>query len=453
MNTIELLQKYSKAGPRYTSYPTALHFTEQFTAQDWLHALQAEPSRDISLYTHIPFCDTLCYYCGCNMIATRDYSKAERYLDYLFKEIELVAAHVAPNRQVRQLHWGGGTPTYLSPDDIKRLFAKLTQHFTLAPDAEIGCEMDPRELTQAHVQALRDCGFNRVSLGVQDLNDTVQQAVNRIQPHALIDQVYGWVRQAGFESVNFDLMMGLPHQTPQNFSAMLDTIISMNPDRLAVFNYAHVPWMKKHQKLIKEETLPSIDQRLHMQTIALEKFTAAGYCYIGMDHYAKPDDELVQAQRNKTLYRNFQGYTTHKQCDIIAFGTSAISQTDAIYAQNVKGLAEYYKLLDANQLPTERGLTITAEDKLRRAAITHIMCDLELDKANFGAQWGINVDDYFADALHDLAQMQADGLVELTAEKIKVTDLGRVFLRNIAMTFDAHLRQTPAQPMRYSKTI
>jgi oxygen-independent coproporphyrinogen-3 oxidase len=451
----ELLHKYVKAGPRYTSYPTAPYFNESFGPTQWEEELRASQvrDRDISLYAHIPFCDTLCYYCGCNMIATKDYSKAESYLDILYKEIDRVAVLTDPARKVRQLHWGGGTPTYLKPDDMRRLYAHMASRFSLAGDAEVGCEMDPRELTRDHVRALRETGFNRLSLGVQDLNDQTQHAVNRVQPENLIREVYGWIRDEGFESVNFDLMIGLPHQTPSSFDKTLDKVIAMAPDRFAVFNYAHVPWMKKHQKLIVEETLPHIDARLELQQLTLEKLTAAGYVYVGMDHFAKPDDELVKAQQNKTLYRNFQGYTTHKNCDILAFGASAISQTDEVYAQNVKVLSEYRAMLVGGQLPVERGLRISAEDRLRREAITQIMCDLELDKQVFGAQWHIDFDRYFAQALEDLKGMQTDGLVVLEPNKIRVTDDGRVFLRNIAMAFDAYLHQQSADKPRYSRTV
>ncbi|HSI95359.1 MAG: oxygen-independent coproporphyrinogen III oxidase [Methylophilaceae bacterium] len=451
----ELLHKYCKAGPRYTSYPTAPYFHESFGPAQWEEELRAtqDKGRDISLYTHIPFCDTLCYYCGCNMIATKDYSKAKAYLEVLFREIDQVAALTSPQRKVRQLHWGGGTPTYLHPDDLRRLYDYLAGKFSIAADAEIGCEMDPRELTFEHIRALRQSGFNRVSLGVQDLNDKVQHAVNRVQPEALIREVYGWIREEGFESVNFDLMVGLPHQTPETFERTLETVIGMAPDRFAVFNYAHVPWMKKHQKLIAEETLPHLDQRLALQKLTLEKLTAAGYVYIGMDHFARPDDELVKAQKAKTLYRNFQGYTTHKDCDILAFGVSAISQTDDVYAQNVKVISEYRERVEVGKLPVERGLRISREDKLRREAITQIMCDLELDKAAFGKQWNIDFDSHFADALEELKEMHTDGLVVLEPATIRVTEAGRVFLRNIAMAFDGYLRQQATDKPRYSRTI
>lgn len=451
----ELLHKYCKAGPRYTSYPTAPYFREDFRSPQWEEELRTsqDKGRDISLYIHIPFCDTLCYYCGCNMIATRDYDKAQSYLDILFLEIDRVAALTSPQRTVRQLHWGGGTPTYLKPEDIRRLYAHLAGKFSIAPDAETGCEMDPRELTREHVRALRQSGFNRVSLGVQDLDDKVQQAVNRVQPESLIREVYGWIREENFHSINFDLMIGLPYQTPESFEHTLDRVIGMGPDRFAVFNYAHVPWMKKHQKLIKEDTLPQLEQRLALQKLTLEKLTAAGYVYIGMDHFARPDDELVQAQQSRTLYRNFQGYTTHKNCDIMAFGASAISQTEDVYVQNEKVLSKYRSEINAGHLPVERGLRITPEDKLRRDAIARIMCDLELDKVAFGKAWNIDFDTYFASGLADLKDMQADGLVLLEVGKIRVTEIGRVFLRNIAMAFDSYLHQQSPDTPRYSKTV
>ncbi|MFA7243482.1 MAG: oxygen-independent coproporphyrinogen III oxidase [Sulfuricellaceae bacterium] len=450
-----LLEKYSKAGPRYTSYPTAPYFTESFGEAQWLAELQQTQNlgRDLSLYVHIPFCDTLCYYCGCNMVATKKYAKASEYLDALFREIARVATLTNPDRAARQFHWGGGTPTYLKPDDIRRLYAYIAGKFRIANDAEISCEVDPRELSREHVRALRESGFNRVSLGVQDLDAAVQKAVNRVQPESLIREVYGWMREEGFTGINLDLMVGLPHQTVETFRHTLDKVVALAPDRLAVFNYAHVPWMKKHQTLIPEAALPKLAERLALQQLIMEKLNAAGYVYIGMDHYARADDELVKARQAKTLYRNFQGYTTHKNCDIIAFGASSISQTENVFVQNVKKLPDYYRLVGENRLPVERGLRVTQEDKLRRDAITRIMCDLELDKAAFGAQWGIDFNTHFADAQSELKEMEADGLIALTPEKITVTDTGRIFLRNIAMPFDAYLKQAADAKPRFSKTL
>ena len=455
MKTAALLEKYCKPGPRYTSYPPAPHFHTGFTDAEWQAELEATRNspRGLSLYVHIPFCDTLCWYCGCNMVATRDYGRAERYLDLLFREIDHVTELVSPHRLVQQVHWGGGTPTFLRPADIARLFGHLLSGFTLAENAEIGCEADPRELTQEHVQTLKNLGFNRISLGVQDLDDRVQQAVNRVQPEPLIREVYGWTREAGFESVNLDLMVGLPHQTVESFARTLETIIGLRPDRLAVFNYAHVPWMKRHQKLIAESDLPDFHTRIALQELIFRRLSEAGYVYIGMDHFALPGDELVLARRNKTLYRNFQGYTTHKDCDILAFGASAISQTEDTYAQNLKKLAEYRDRIRAGRLATERGIRIGREDKLCRDAITRIMCDLELDTAAFARDWGIDVDAYFG-CRGELQAMADDGLLSLEGDRVRVTDAGRLFLRNIAMLFDVRLRQPDdGEAPRYSRTV
>ncbi len=450
-----LLEKYNQPGPRYTSYPTAPYFAETFAETDWRAELaQTQNSgRDLSLYIHIPFCDTLCYYCGCNMVATRNYAKATEYLGYLFQEITHIAEITAPNRNVRQIHWGGGTPTYLHPDDIRRLMAHIRAHFNIASDAEIGCEIDPRELSHEHVQALAESGFNRLSVGVQDLNLTVQQAVNRVQSAELISITYGWMREAGITSINMDLMVGLPHQTVTSFNETLSKIIELSPDRLAVFNYAHVPWLKKHQNLIQKSDLPDLTTRITLQQLLMDKLWLAGYVYIGMDHFAKPDDELVKAQQNQTLYRNFQGYTTHKDCDIYAFGVSAISQTDEVYVQNAKNLAEYQQRIAQSGLATERGLRISFEDRLRRDAITRLMCDLTLDKSRFEQQWGIVFDEHFADALTALADMQTDGLIILMPDTLRVTETGRLFLRNIAMCFDAYLSQPSHLAPRYSRTL
>ncbi len=450
-----LLEKYSKPGPRYTSYPTAPYFHTGFTEADWLRELQdsQKPERGLSLYAHIPFCDTLCYYCGCNMVATHEYDKAEAYLGFIEREMTRVARLTDPRRRVRQLHWGGGTPTYLRPADIRRLMEAMRSRFTIAEDAEMGCEADPRELAREHLMALRESGFNRLSLGVQDLDERVQHAVNRVQPAAMIHQVYDWARELGFHSINLDLIVGLPHQNPDSFARTLDRVLAWGPDRFAIFGYAHVPWMKKHQKLIREADLPSFATRLQLQQLIHERLAAAGYVNIGMDHYARPHDEMVRAQRDKTLWRNFQGYTTHKDCDIYAFGVSSISQTADVYMQNEKNLKRYQELVDADRLPVERGLRVTQEDRLRREVITRVMCDLELDTAAFGREWGIDFDHHFADAMADLPPLAADGLVRLEPGRIVVTELGRLFLRNIAMCFDAYLRRAAQdQQPRYSRT-
>lgn len=450
----QLLEKYSRPGPRYTSYPTAPYFHTGFTEADWLQELKhsQDVGRGLSLYVHIPFCDTLCYYCGCNMVATGDYDKAERYLAILEQELARVAAYTHPQRRVEQLHWGGGTPTYLKPADIRRLMAAIRRHFQLTPDAEMGCEADPRELSRAHLVALRECGFNRLSIGVQDLDERVQKAVNRVQPAAMIAEVYGWARELGFASINMDLIVGLPHQSMASFSRTLDQVLEWSPDRLAVFSYAHVPWLKKHQKLIREADLPDFATRLELQQLIHDRLNAAGYVNIGMDHFAKPEDELVQAQQAKTLWRNFQGYTTHKDCDIYAFGASSISQTQAVYVQNEKNLKRYQERAVAGHLPVERGLRLTHDDQLRRDLISRIMCDLELNYDDFAAVWEIDFETYFAAELAELPPLAADGLITLSASGFQVTDLGRIFLRNIAMCFDRYLRQAGEAQPRYSRT-
>ena len=450
---LELLQKYSVPGPRYTSYPTAPYFHTGFGEADWAAALSAPaPGRDLSLYAHIPFCDSLCYYCGCNMVATRDYSKTQPYLATLEREMARTAQLVDAQRVVRQLHWGGGTPTYLNPDDILRLMAMMRQHFSVAPDAEISCEVDPRELTREHLVALREAGFNRLSFGVQDMDPGVQQAVNRIQSEFLIRQVLDWSRELGFSSINLDLIVGLPKQTVESFSRTLERVTEWAPDRLAVFAYAHVPWLKKHQRLINEADLPDSATRLGLQQAVNEALGAAGYVNIGLDHFARPDDELVRAQQNKTLWRNFQGYTTHKDCDILAFGASSISQTADVYMQNEKSLRRYEERIAATGFAVERGLKLTRDDQIRRDAITRVMCDLELDFAAFGKEWGIGFADYFRDALADLRPLADDGLVTLEPGKISVTSTGRLFLRNIGMCFDRYLKEAASEQPRYSRT-
>ncbi|AAZ96588.1 oxygen-independent coproporphyrinogen III oxidase HemN [Thiobacillus denitrificans ATCC 25259] len=450
---LELLQKYSVPGPRYTSYPTAPYFHTGFGETDWREALaRARSDRALSLYAHVPFCDSLCYYCGCNMVATRDYSKTVPYLAAIEREMERTAALVDPGRVVRQLHWGGGTPTYLNPDDIRRLMAMMQRNFTIAPDAEISCEVDPRELTYEHLAALRETGFNRLSFGVQDMDSDVQQAVNRIQSEFLIRQVLDWARELGFSSINLDLIVGLPKQTVESFSRTLERVTNWAPDRLAVFAYAHVPWIKKHQNLINEADLPDAATRLGLQQAVNDALAAAGYVNIGLDHFARPEDELVRAQQNKTLWRNFQGYTTHKDCDILAFGVSSISQTDDVYMQNDKNLKRYQDRAAANGFAVERGLRLTRDDQVRRDAITRVMCDLELDFAAFGKEWDVSFGDYFADALVQLRPLADDGLVDIAADRISVTATGRLFLRNIGMCFDRYLKEAAGERPRYSRT-
>jgi oxygen-independent coproporphyrinogen-3 oxidase len=450
-----LIAKYDRPGPRYTSYPTAPHFTEKFDANAFLREVdrtnRQEADRPLSLYFHIPFCDTLCWYCGCNVVVTRKAEKVFPYLDRLTAEVARVAARIAPGRVVTQLHWGGGTPTYLSPEQIARLMAYVRQHFNLAPDMEAGVELDPRDCTSEHLVALREAGFNRCSMGIQDFDPEVQKAVNRIQPVDLTRRVLDTCREVGFASVNVDLIYGLPHQSVQRFAPTVDEVIDMAPDRVATFNYAHVPWLKKHQVMIHEADLPNPAEKLDIFEMVADRFTRAGYVFIGMDHFAKKHDELVRAQREGTLYRNFQGYTTHAGCDLYAFGVTAIGQLSRCYVQNVKKLAEYYARIDAGELPVERGLLLTDEDLLRRDVITRLMCDFRIDPQKFEVKYGIDFRSHFADAVAALAAFEADGLVAQEAGAWVVTPAGRLLVRNLAMAFDAYLGTREGE--RFSRTV
>jgi oxygen-independent coproporphyrinogen-3 oxidase len=447
------VRKYSVPGPRYTSYPPATQFTDQLQLPTLLEALRAnnEKPGDLSLYFHLPFCQTLCWFCGCTTVITTQQGQSATYLRYLEKELELVKALLHSGRKVVQLHFGGGTPTFLLPDEIRALGGMIRDRFQFAADAETGVEVDPRRLTLDHVRALREAGFNRASMGVQDNNPVVQAAVHRIQPFDQTRQVIDWLRDEGFKSLNIDLIYGLPHQTPASFEKTLDEILELRPDRFAVFNYAHVPWIKPAQRIFDEATLPTADTRLQLLKLTIERLTSAGYAYIGMDHFALETDELAVAQRNHTLQRNFQGYSTRGGADIYAFGMSSISQAEGVYWQNEKELPVYYQRLDEGRLPMARGYVLTAEDRLRRQVIMRLMCDLELDFAAMSERLGIDFAEHFARELDSMADVEADGLIERTTNGLRVTDLGRLLIRNLAMRFDAYL---PAvQERRVSKTI
>ncbi|RMF68100.1 MAG: oxygen-independent coproporphyrinogen III oxidase [Calditrichaeota bacterium] len=454
---LEMLRRYDRPGPRYTSYPTAPQFTTDFGRKEFEHEIQKsnqeENPTDLSLYFHLPFCDTLCYFCGCTMIITRNRQRIEEYVDYLAKEIQLVGSKIKSGRRVAQLHWGGGTPTYLSPEQIRRLFDAIREHFAFRPDAEISVEIDPRGLTDAHLDALRDVGFNRASMGVQDFNPEVQRAVNRLQSEQLTRRVCEGLRERGFLSINLDLIYGLPHQTADSFARTLDRIIAMEPDRLAVFNYAHVPWLKKHQRVIDENTLPKAEEKLRILKSTIEKLTSAGYVYIGMDHFARQNDPLTQAFHDKSLYRNFQGYSTLAGCDLYGLGMSSISQLREVYAQNTKEIPRYYGAIGENELATYRGYRLTPDDHLRRHVIMTLMCDFELDKHEVEERFHIDFDRYFEDALPELEQFAEDGLIETPDSRIVVTETGHLLIRNIAMAFDKYLaRQKPEQQV-YSRTV
>jgi oxygen-independent coproporphyrinogen III oxidase len=452
-----LLRKYDRPGPRYTSYPTAPLFNKNFLEEDFRNAILttngSDSSSDISLYFHFPFCDTLCYFCGCTMLITRDRERIEEYNRYLKKELALIAPRIADHRKVVQLHWGGGTPTHLSPGQILDIGRTIRESFHFAPDAEVSVEIDPRELRREHLEALREVGFNRMSMGVQDFDAKVQETVNRIQPEAMTSEVYRWARDVGFSSINMDLIYGLPFQTLEGFERTIRTTIEYSPDRIAVFNYAHVPWLKPHQKLIRQEDLPSPDQKLALLKRTIELFCSNGYEYIGMDHFAKPTDELALAQKEKTLYRNFQGYSTRAEADLYGFGMSSISHFQTIYAQNTKNLPEYYQALDAGHLATHVGYRMTGDDQIRKHVIMRLMCDLELDMRRVEERFGIDFAEYFARSLTALRPFEEDGLVQVTPGRIAIVEAGRLLLRNIAMCFDAYLDTMMTTKPLFSRTV
>jgi oxygen-independent coproporphyrinogen-3 oxidase len=452
-----LLKKYDRPGPRYTSYPTAPLFSAAFTPEDFRQEIIATNSAyatgDLSLYFHFPFCDTLCYFCGCTMLVTRDRARIEEYNRLLRKEVSLIAPLIAPMRRVVQVHWGGGTPTHLSPDQIRDFGEFTRRSFNIDPSAEMSVEVDPRELTREHLLALREAGFTRMSMGVQDLNSRVQESVNRVQPEAMTRQVYDWAREIGFTSINIDLIYGLPFQTPESYALTVQKVLTFDPDRVAVFNYAHVPWLKPHQKLIREEDLPTPEQKLDILKMTIETLAAGGYLYIGMDHFAKPNDELAQAQRDKSLYRNFQGYSTKSGADLYGFGMSSISHFQTVYAQNIKVLPEYSRVVDSGKLATHVGYRMTEDDQVRKFVIMRLMCDLELDKRAVEYRFGIDFDDYFAESLQAMEGLVEDGLVTIEDDRLVVNKSGRLLLRNIAMCFDAYLESMKRGSPVFSRTV
>jgi oxygen-independent coproporphyrinogen III oxidase len=451
----DLLARYNANGPRYTSYPTALQFRDDFDQADYLRAA-ADPgaaATDLSLYFHIPFCDTVCFYCGCNKVATKNRGHARPYLDRLKRELELQAACFDATRPVSQLHWGGGTPTFLSHDEMTELMAATREHFTLRPDAlgEFSIEVDPREASAKTIVHLRNLGFNRLSLGVQDFDPLVQRAINRIQPLEMTASVMRAARATGFHSIGVDLIYGLPHQTVDSFSRTLDMMLALAPDRLSVFGYAHMPKLFKMQRQMDASALPSPAVRFTLLRLVVERLTSAGYVYIGMDHFALPSDELAIAQAQRTLHRNFQGYSTRAECDLIGFGASSIGKVGDVYAQNAKDLPGYAAAIDAGRLAITRGVRLTADDRLRRDIITQLMCNLELRFDEFEAAYGIRFGQTFASELERLRGFAEDGLLSISADKLEVLVPGRMLVRNIAMVFDRYLGQQ--RTARFSRTV
>jgi oxygen-independent coproporphyrinogen-3 oxidase len=461
----DLISKLSTSGPRYTSYPTADRFHVDFGYTNFLEALAARRLRGsrgpLSLYVHVPFCDTVCYYCACNKIVTKDRSKAATYLEYLKQEAEMQGSLFGGMNRVEQLHFGGGTPTYFSDEQMGELMAHLRARFDFAPDGEgeYSIEIDPRTVDRERVFSLRAQGFNRVSLGVQDFEAEVQKAVNRIQPAEETLAVMQAARDAGFRSISIDLIYGLPKQTMESMTRTLAKVIQADPDRIALYNYAHMPHLFKPQRRIAEQDLPSPSTKLDMLALCIKTLTSAGYVYIGMDHFAKPDDDLAVAQRQGRLHRNFQGYSTHAETDLVALGVSAISAVNGTYSQNEKTLEEYYARLDSGRLPIARGYALDADDLLRRLVIQMLMCNFELSISALELAYPIRFKHYFASELQRLEEFADDGLLTIEDDWISVSLRGRLLIRNICMVFDRHLardRAAPsvaAQPLRFSRTI
>jgi len=453
----DLLSRLGKSGPRYTSYPTADRFNADFGYRDYLHAVasvRTRGKRPLSLYLHIPFCESVCYYCACNKIVTRRRDKAATYLAYLKREVEMQGLLFAGMNEVEQLHFGGGTPTYLSDAQMGELMAHLQRSFRFAPDerGEYSIEVDPRTVSVERVHSLRRQGFNRISLGVQDFDPDVQKAVNRVQPEAETVAIIDAARVAGFRSVSIDLIYGLPKQTLDSMAQTLDKVVQASPDRISVYHYAHMPHLFKPQRRILDVEMPDSATKLAMLQLCIERLGAAGYVYIGMDHFAKPDDDLAVAQRQGRLHRNFQGYSTHADADLVACGVSSIGAVGATYSQNVKTLDEYYDLIDQNELPVQRGIRLSMDDALRRAIIQKLMCQFELSIAAIEQAFPIVFARHFADELAELRKMEADGLVQVGADWLSVTMKGRLLIRNVCMVFDRYLARKAEGP-RHSQTM
>ena len=448
-------EKYSKPGPRYTSYPTAPEFSTSFSKEDLSDKFKNQSDdRPISLYIHIPFCRSACYFCGCNVIFTSKEDKKVRYVEYLKKELKILAKHLNTNRLVTQMHFGGGTPTFLSADQMDEVLVSIKQTFpNFSNDAEISCEVDPRFFTQEHMDVLKKHGTNRLSFGVQDLQDEVQKVIHRIQPFEETKAVVDIARAAGIKSINIDLIYGLPLQTRESFKKTIEQIITLDPDRLAVFNYAHVPWMVKTQRKFDETTFASASTKLEILQDTIEYFTTNGYNMVGMDHFAKPDDELFQAISKGELHRNFQGYTTKGGADLVGIGVTSIGDGVDYYAQNFKDLPTYEEAIDNEQLPVFKGYKLNDDDILRQYVIMELMANFALDMKKVEDKFNINFNEYFDDALEALKEFQEAELLTVSQSKIEVNQTGAMLIRNICMPFDAYLNKIPEDKRRFSKTI
>ena len=456
--TEETLRRFDKPGPRYTSYPTAVEFHEgvdEAAYRDRLAKADASgPDAPLSLYTHLPFCEHRCLFCGCHVVITRNLDIGAKYLDYLKREIDLVASLLSKRRTVAQLQWGGGTPTYFTPDQLGDLLGHFKKYFTFESDAEIAVEVDPRVTTTEHLDCLVELGFNRLSMGVQDLTPEVQEAITRNQTVEQTRAMIEYARKVGFsEGINFDLIYGLPRQQLETFDKNLGQVIELRPDRVAVYSFAYVPWIKGHQKKLDKEELPSPDLKFKLYLMAMERFLAAGYEPIGMDHFALPEDELAQAARNRRLYRNFMGYTVKPASDMIALGVSGIGDVQRGYFQNEKKLSTYYAAIDDGRLPVSKGYLLDEDDRIRRYVITQLMCNFHVRKAKVAELFGIAFDDYFAVSLERLQEPIEAGFVELTGDAVTVTDAGRLFVRNVCMAFDRYLEAKQQDKPIFSRTV
>lgn len=453
----QLIQKYDKPLPRYTSYPPATELHSGFRESHFYGAIAVgnHKKTPLSLYCHIPFCETACYFCGCNTIITQRKEVADPYLDYIARNIKQVAELVDRTRPIQQLHWGGGTPNYLNQSQVEFLWTTLQNNFKFEPSAEVSIEINPRFVDRNYILFLKDLGFNRISFGIQDFDPQVQSAINRVQPESMLFNVMSWIREAGFESVNVDLIYGLPFQTLATFQDTIQKTLKLDPDRIAVFNFAYVPWMKPIQKQIPEEELPSASEKLAIFQMTIEELTRNGYVYIGMDHFAKPDDELSIAQQAGELHRNFQGYTTKPESDLLGFGITSISMLQDVYVQNQKRLKDYYRLIDREVIPIEKGVKLSQDDLIRRTLIMELMCEFKLSQHELEEKYHLGFDlefeDYFDREIGDFKALEADGLVRIVPHGIEVTPAGRLLIRNIASVFDTYLRDRKLD--RFSKSV
>ncbi|HEY3215031.1 MAG TPA: oxygen-independent coproporphyrinogen III oxidase [Candidatus Eisenbacteria bacterium] len=458
--TAGLLARYDRPGPRYTSYPTAVEFHPGFTESQYrerLAAADAQAVAPLSAYAHLPFCEERCLFCGCNVVITKHRDVAERYLDHLLLEVDLLARHLPRRRLISQMHWGGGTPTYYPAADLGRFFRRWSEHFRFVPDAEVGIEVDPRVTTREQIATLRRLGFNRLSMGVQDFAPEVQEAVHRVQSYEQTRELVECARAEGYGSVNLDLIYGLPYQTLEGFRRTLELVLTIRPERVAVYSFAFVPWIRAHMKHLPTESLPSATLKLELLALTIDSFTAAGYVPIGMDHFALPDDELARATAARALHRNFMGYTVQTAQDMVAVGISGIGDVQGGYVQNVKKLPDYYAALEAGRLPVERGYRLDSDDVVRRHVITQLMCNFHLDVTEVERRFGLSFRDTFAVELAELTgpdSLVADGLIRITPQAIEVTELGRPFVRNACMVFDRYLRRKArAETPVFSRTV